>query len=737
MKRARIFAVGLLFAVLVGGVATWRRWKDGEVIPAQAVGADIEAPSDSRAESVPPLLASRRDEIADSPPRSLHITLALRRFPDDVQLDTVAVRIEPPAAGADGWHVTDSAGVIRFDAPWGVTALNVQAVGFEPARFAVRPDVYEERLALTPSSGLFGRVVDAHGEPVIDAEVAVERTLVRATRIDFATRRNPATQIDRRQIVFASVRSNRAGWYYLPCDTRNEGRALSVSARARQGFASAEVELPREPSSALSDLTLSPANVLVVRVVDERGGPIQGALVSSDKNPSVRAAGRTDADGTVVCAAPLLPASFLATAPGWLLKDIRIGEVSMGVGALVETCDAPLALVLAETRGVRLCVIEAASRSAIVKGTASVQFVRENALLAENRAELDPEGMTWIAFTDHTGKPVVESPDLVRVKVQAPGHAPETAEFPWSTLDEYQCVEIPLTAEPGSAIRGRVVRAGVPVPNVQLGLSLTDVQSGAIRRYVRGSSDGSGRFSIRWEAGSTSDLATLFLHDGSGNEFGFVGPMDAFAAAAQEHVLDLVPARRVPAVLRNVVRDGDYRYFVSLPADSGSVRTTPGGYPLEIHSDGEARTTLALPADRRTLVTIGYSTGDVLHPSCSATVEVDPSRTDASVEFDVQTRFVSVSGRVAGLDTDHLSRACVGFRPSGEPSVRLVPVRTDGTFVLPNVPLGSGMVFLVVHDVEASATVLARIPVELAGDLDNFVVAPDATSLPERVGQDP
>jgi hypothetical protein len=112
-------------------------------------------------------------------------------------------------------------------------------------------------LALTPSRGLFGRVVDGGGHPAGDVDVAAEITVPFALNFRSATQDNPEVQVVNRLSGVTTGRTTPRGYFYLDCETRFAGASPRVIARSSDGqCATLFVEIPRLPA-LLPDLVLS------------------------------------------------------------------------------------------------------------------------------------------------------------------------------------------------------------------------------------------------------------------------------------------------------------------------------------------------------------------------------------------------------------------------------------------------------------------------------------------------
>src|SRR5262245_34282898 len=241
------------------------------------------------------------------------LVLALVRFPDERPVTNVPLEIEPGTeAAADAWLATSDDGRVTVEVPGEARSVRVRAEGFEPREAALGPG-RELSLVLTPSSGLFGRVLRPDGRPAAAAQVEAqseERTLQYPGR---ATRSQPVAPSFRRNRVVATATTSERGYYYLDCATRTASASVAVSATSSDGLAGTlPVTLPREPS-LLENLSLAEPEKLVVRVIDPDGRAIAGAWVVSAENPRPKERSTTGPEGTVILPSPNLPASLRAS----------------------------------------------------------------------------------------------------------------------------------------------------------------------------------------------------------------------------------------------------------------------------------------------------------------------------------------------------------------------------------------------------------------------------------------
>jgi hypothetical protein len=253
---------------------------------------------------------------------------------------------------------------------------------------------------------------------------------------------------------------------------------------------------------------------------------------------------------------------------------------------------------------------------------------------------------------------------------------------------------------------------------------------------VRTYADAEGRFALRWRVHSNDDVLVVHPHSNRGDEFAILGPMGVEEALSREHVLEITTSVRVPAILRNVHRGDRYRYFVWFVDGDVALNATLGGAPIEITTDGEARTTLLLPSDRRARITIGYSEEESYRTDSSSPVDYDPAKRSEPLVFDIQPRFANVSGRVVGFDAAELAHVSVGISRPGDQAARMTRVEQDGAFEITGVSLGNSRLALLLDEGRGRAKVLAILPLKVESEVRGVVLARDPTSLKSSTSRD-
>jgi hypothetical protein len=680
--------------------------------------------------------AVQREALAAGAGAVRALELELVRFPDEAPLVQVAVETVPPiVAPVAGGLATSDDGRVALALPAGTVALEVRVPGYEPGSLALEPAARAQRLALVPSSGLFGRVVRADGSAAAGAAVAVlveERRLYYAAH---ATRLRPQAPITLRQSTAATAVANERGFYFLRFATRSERASVDVRASTSEGnVGQRRVELPREPA-ALEDLVLGEPERLRVRVVDLTGAPVAGAVL---RGPDGAYPGATDAQGELALPAPRLPAQLVVRAEGLWLREQRHDGVDVGVRAKVESCATRVELVLGPAPGAKLRIVDAESGLPVFIGYGSLELLEAGEVVVQSSFEPDKRGLAELRFFDLARGPLAELPELAKVVFEKEGYLDGRLEFDPRLASPDEVLLLALEPDPAFAcLRGRVERAGEPVPGLQVGLRAQARSEGAqpsTWQYARAYSDDEGRFSLRWRA-DPGLVVTVFPHWVKFDEFGFLGPMDGERAAQGEHVLDLEPAVRVPAILRGVAPEGSYCYYVRVLDEEGGsaaeVSTTINGAPLALAGSGDVRTSLLLPRHRRVRVTIGFLTATRVIENRSTPAEHDPAHPVLPLVFELQPVFARLQGRVVGVAPDELARIGVGFLQVGDQEARLARPASDGSFEFTRLPLGKGELYLV-RELDVGSEVLARLELDLTDDREGLVLGPDPASLPEQ-----
>jgi protocatechuate 3,4-dioxygenase beta subunit len=399
--------------------------------------------------------------------------------------------------------------------------------------------------AVEPPS-VHGTVLDSEGNAIVGARVALFEVdsphAVAARVLDGGPLLAPSA---------AEAETGEDGRFVLDAPAAGFWR-VRVEA---EGFAPAEQTItPLLESTWLDELRLDRASDVVVRVADDEGAPVAGALVAvlADVTPNTwgpaRHAGRTDAKGELVA-----PASATArlgvsvVAPGYVPADdgVRAGaarRVTLERGAeraieIVDAGGAPAsdAIVLDAARGLALAradeqgfatvrvpatgelpidVVTANGASTSLRASPApfddappLLALIEPRVTATGRVTAEDDGrpvvgaLVWRrgapadrATTDDAGRFTISGPlegESVLVAA-APGYVP-------SLEGEVVLAEgrsIALSMQPAASVRGRVVDAdGAPVAGARVHYArVFDARFSPRRRFVRGAGDGRARF---------------------------------------------------------------------------------------------------------------------------------------------------------------------------------------------------------------------------------------------------
>lgn len=702
--------------------------------------ADRELRDDPRERPAANLAGDLPLEIRTSTePSARGVSLLLVRHPDEALLARTVFETDPPLLVPSGGRPeTAEDGRVVLEVTPRMTALEIRAQGFEPARVTLAPDAREVRVALVPSSGLFGRVIFADGRPAPGATVELifeEGYLAPASG---ATSSQPRASIRLAARTLSTGVANTDGWYYVPHETRTTATAVDLRASVADGYAAVRrVELPRQPV-AVEDIVLRDPDRLHIRVVDRGGTPVAQVKLKGRRGVFP---GETDARGELALTSPELPVLLEPRADGYGLRERRHDGQIMPLETMVESCSTMVELVLEPLPGAHLRMIDAATSAPIDIGNVRIQLVRSGANAGAGSFQAAGRGSARVYFVPpgvaRTGG-AYDLPDLARIYCSSEGYRDGFLEVDLHTLEADERLVIALEADPEfGCLHGRVVREGVPIGGFPLGLKAQARADGLAAQgwqYTRTSSDDEGRFTLRWRQ-EPGVVVTVFPHWVEFAEFGFIGPLDGARATEGEYDLELVPAVRVPAVLRGVEAGAPYSYYIKLLDESGAVgvQTTINGAPIELDGWGEVQTSLMLPRTRRVLVTIGYQSAAAVFPDGSPPVMHDPGNVALPLVFELPKLFARVTGWVKGVPGNELSRLRVTFERENEEQARLAPLASDGSFTLDSLPLGKGALYLVRQSVPeaqpAAPELLARVKLDLMGDRDGIVLAPDPASL--------
>jgi hypothetical protein len=738
MKRRRWWLI-VVPAALLAGVWWATRSSESTSAVTPPIGAVEATRTDANDATGARELASAVSEATNS--RRVH--LELLRFPDEAPLDYVQVELAVADVQSESqWQVTDAAGRIDVDAPYLAKALDVRAAGFQPLEVRLGRSEVSKRVILTPTSGLFGRVVDSEHRPIGGAQVRLEipRRVVQNPLL--ATRSHSEVGLSESRSIAATAVTNPSGFYYLGyAATATATERIQIVATVWHASGVLDVELPRTQEQ-LEDIVLSTQRSVAIHVVDTNAVPIAGAIVYSPVLARQASDPTTGENGVVVLPGAALPAAFFARAPGMLQIEQRFDGRAVARGAKVESYETQVELVLEPMPNLRVRVLDAQSREPIFSAGGRVEFLRGGAPVDSADFQVDAHGEARVLTIDSQVPPTPTIAfDEARITAEAPDYVdggPVAVDL--HVVPAAEPIDFLLQPEPGTvAFHGRVLSEGKAVIGMEMGVKVQHRSEGAQPRgwiYKRTRTDADGRFSVRWPRDSSDQIVSAFPHRWRPDEYAFVGPLDVDVATAREQVLELRTAVRAPAILRGVARGVGYCYFVSIYDGDAAVQTTINGVPIAVDTEGEARVTLLLPSDRRSRVSIGLLVGDGVVDHHESAIDFDPARPWPPLVFELQPFFADIAGHVVGFGADEIAHLSVAFAASKHSQVRTARCHPDATFRLTGIPRGSGeLVLLLDGNAAWQATVLARMPLTLQGNVDDLPLARDPSSLPVSDGE--
>lgn len=684
-----------------------------------AVPEAVSVSSEERA-SLPEDLAAERQ-----------LALLLRRAVDGARLAFLPFEVEPSSGSQEGaWPMTDSDGRAQLTLPARARALRLEASGFEATELALAPEASELEVLLRPLQGLHGRVLWPDTRPAAGVSVTLRTLDGSLSNPDQITRSAREVYVSRRWRELARATTNERGEYFLALDSELLLAEAELRAGPAEGqLARRELSFPR-PTGALEDLVLAPAARLFVRVLDTAGRPVVGAEVASREE---RVLGKSDAVGEFELLDPLLPNRLSARAPGFRMLACRVDGRELGPQDLVQSTEQRVELLLTSAPSAPVRVVDSETGFPLFLGHGRAQFWRGDRIVGGSTWQPDRHGVALVPlFSEEEPEPAVF--DRVLVNFEREGYdESQLFEVDPTLTPENEPVVLAVDPLPGTRfLRGRVIRAGVGVPEVQVGLKAQLRLTGQGYQYHRAMTDAEGRFALRWldEPGLS---ITVHPHWVRWDEFGFIGPLSAEQVGTEEHLLELEPALRVPVVVRGVEPGVTYLYYVQVLDElGGGVSTTINGAPLELYGEGDVRTTMLLPRQCSVRVSLGWRFDSYYVDSASPAVEHDPERSRGPLVFVVESPFARIDGRVQGVAPEERGELAVVFARRGESATKLVQVRSDGTFALPCLRKGSGRLLLIrSRPSELWGEVLACQELELDSDRPDLVLAPDPLTLPE------
>lgn len=720
-------------AIALVSLLGWRVHRSLRASPDRAVAEGGAFRTSEASVAVPGATSVPSDErapLAEDRAAERQIVLLLRRAVDGSKLAFLPFEVEPSSASQEeAWPVTDSDGRAQLSLPASASALRLEATGFEATELALALEASELEVLLRPLSGLHGRVLWPDTRPAAGVAVTLRTLDSSLSNPDEITRSAREVYLSRRWRELARATTNERGEYFLALDSeRLEAEAELRAGPAEGQLARRELVFPR-PTGALEDLVLAPSASLLVRVLDSTGQPVVGAEVG---NREERVLGKTDDAGVLELLDPHLPNAFSARAPGFRRLACRVDGRELGPEDLVQSTVEEVELLLAPAPSVPVRVVDAETGFPLFIGHGRAQFWRGDRIVGGSTWQPDRHGFALVPLSSD-GEPEPAVLDRVLVSFEREGYdESQLFEVDPALTPEAEPVVLAVDPLPSTRfLRGRVVRAGVGVPEVQVGLK-AQLLAGQGYQYHRAMTDAEGRFALRWldEPGLS---ITVHPHWVRWDEFGFIGPLAAEQVGPEEHLLELEPALRVPVVVRGVEPGVTYLYNVQvLDEQGGGVSTTINGAPLELYGEGDVRTTMLLPRQRGVRVSLGWRFDSYYVDSASPAVEHDPERSRSPLVFVVESPFARIDGRVQGVTPEERGELAVVFARRGESATKLVQVRSDGTFALPCLRKGSGRLLLVrARPSEPWGEVLACQELELDADRSDLVLAPDPLTLPE------
>ena len=721
-------------AIVLVSLAGWRVLRSMQASPKDADGEmgalERSSTSDVVHEAAPVLPEERAPLLADLA-AGRELTLLVRRAADGAVLSFLPFEVEPSSAPHDAaWPMADSAGRARLSLPGSARTLRLQASGFEAAELTIQPDATELEALLRPLHGLHGRVLWPNARPAAGVPVTLRTLEGSLSNPDGITRSAREVYLSRRWRELARATTNERGEYFLALDTELLQEEAELRAGPAEGqLARRELSFPCH-TGTLADLVLAPAARLLVRVRDTAGRPVVGAEVGSREE---RVLGKTDDAGELVLLDPLLPNGFSARAPGFRMLACRVDGRELGPEDLVRSNEQRVELLLTAEPSAPVRVVDSETGFPLFIGHGRAQLWRGDSLAGESAFQPDRRGFALVRlYADED--PEASAPDRVLASFEHEGYDDsQLFDIDPALTPEHEPVVLAVDPLPSTrSLRGRVVRAGVGVPEIEVGLKAQPRLSGQGYKYHRAMTDAEGRFALRWldEPGLS---ITVHPHWVRWDEFGFIGPLSAEQVGTEEHLLELEPAMRVPVVVRGVEPGVTYLYFVQvLDEQGGGVNTTINGAPLELNGEGDVRTTMLLPRERRVRVSLNWRFGGDSAERAGSAVEHDPASSRGPLVFVVESSFARLDGRVQGVTPEERAELAVVFARRGESTTKLVRLRNDGTFALPYLRKGPGRLLLVrSRPSDPWGEVLACQELVLDSDRPDLVLAPDPLTLPE------
>src|SRR5690349_12080222 len=325
---------------------------------------------------------------------------------------------------------------------------------------------------------------------------------------------------------------------------------------------------------------------------------------------------------------------------GMKMRSLLVNGEVRELGTPIVSSECRVEIVLAKEEGVMISVLDAESKLPVWVMHGRGSFTSAGSHTADFSFETDLRGQAWIRASADPRDSSPPAPDGAVLSGWPEGYLQEARDI---ELHEGS-PPVQIALEPDSAYaccRGRVMRAGKPVPEIELGMRIQR-RNGPGFDYKRVNAGADGRFAIRWRSQAPDDSIAVFPHWKRWDEFGFLGPMSVEEASSGEHVLELDSSVRVPVILRNVIRSDRYRYYVAIVDGDVAISTTINGAPVAVDQDGEAHTTMLLPKNTRASVTIGFLGEGYFRTDASPPVSYDPANRTQPLVFDVESMYARV-----------------------------------------------------------------------------------------------
>lgn len=719
MKWKALIAIGAVLAIAVA--ILWSSSPERNVIcsaiaPPTSV-TDVEnAPLKSqRASDWSVVVNGSRQEPILAKSLSVSAIVRLTSKSDGQPVSLAPFRVTSGASTeGTGWQWTDSHGEARLTIG-AARFVQLEAPGYQAAALSLPESGEVVQVALTPSSGLWGRVILGNGSPAPNAYVRLVRQRLIVPRIDMATQARPAIQISRSEIEVASVRSNTDGTYHIPCDNYAILPSLKLVGVSESGArGEMRVTLPRE-SETLPDLVLGLAVGMVKAIAeDAAGAPIQGAIISNGEPASQGTVFQTDEHGCAIL-------------PNWT-SSTRYRAAYAGVYAVGTPAASPsgpfvgaeiIRFVFRDLQRVPLILLDSETASPVSCERLTIMCAECESSAEERIVTSDGGGVARV--------PVVFGvADSVSLVIQVPGYLTAACEVRRIRPIEEHPIKVRLIRDAGTfSLRGTVVLDATPVPGVALEMICRLNNSNYPRQMT--ATDPDGRFAFRGCRWPGDAMVSISPRPIGGRLCGAIGPVTLDSLRDVECQLELERPLRIPAVFLGGRPGVPYCYSVSAVGSDGVPEVCLQGVPVRVHDTGSQTVCIDVLPHRSSLIAVGATDGSRAHPIAGAVAEFDPSVPGSIPVFDVSAASASLRGRVIGVTTAS-SELFIGIGSGGGSTTELIPIGSDYQFDCGGVAAGRWMLFLMSCD-ESTSSLLACRTVDVQGDLV-CEIGPDPASLP-------